>query len=231
MEIIIGRNAQPGIVITEPSVSKKHCRITADGDGTFIVENLSQSSFTKIDGREIVKAKATIDSEIQLGPVYRAKLRELITTPSGSRETPGHRGSNRPTQPKVKTYSISHLKRIWEEYNRKNLEEAKKSRTIGIVRSGSMIFTMGGGVLATVAALPAIGIVCSGIGVGAIIYSFIGMRKSETLEQKQQRQEEFEDAWVCPNPDCNRSLPARNYKLLIKNHRSCPYCKSHFVEK
>lgn len=71
----------------------------------------------------------------------------------------------------------------------------------------------------------------TGIGGIGFLYSLIGMRNAETAEERQRRQDEFDDAWVCPNPNCGHSLMAKNYKMLVRNHQSCPYCKCKYVEK
>ena len=41
MEIIIGRKGQQQITITDLSVSREHCKLTSNPDGTYTLENLS----------------------------------------------------------------------------------------------------------------------------------------------------------------------------------------------
>ena len=76
-EIIIGRKGTQKTPISDPTVSREHCKVTDNGDGTFTIENLSQTG-TKIDGRDIIRAKATLNSRIQLGQSFSAMLVELI---------------------------------------------------------------------------------------------------------------------------------------------------------
>ena len=83
MEIIIGRQGNQKTPITDPTVSRQHCKVSDNGDGTYTVENLS-SSGTKIDGMDIIRATAKPDSRIQLGQSYTATLRELIGIPVSS---------------------------------------------------------------------------------------------------------------------------------------------------
>lgn len=40
MEIIIGRKGQQHIAITDLSVSREHCKLTSNSDGTYTLENL-----------------------------------------------------------------------------------------------------------------------------------------------------------------------------------------------
>lgn len=240
MEIIIGRQGNQKTPITDLSVSRKHCKVTANGDGTYTVENLSPSG-TKVDGVDILRTTAKLNSRIQLGQTFSATLLELIgvppVTPSINQSASVTKASNsngskaQNLEPTVKTYDISHLKQVWEDYNNTNLEMANRQRNISLVRSATPIFTIGSGLLASLTEIGAVGWIMTGIGGVGFLYSVIGMKNAETAEERQRRQEEFDDAWVCPNPECGRSLLAKNYKMLVKNHQSCPYCKCKYVEK
>lgn len=208
MEVIVGKQGNQKLSIVEPTVSRRHCRIVDNGDGTYVVENLSTSSFTKVDGRDIIKANATKDSEIQLGPVFKVKLKDLIA------------GNEKP---KEKEYNISHLQTVWENFNEKNLDLAKKQQKLNLTRTGLGIFTMCA--MPTIFFLGPIGYALTGIGVVGNIYSFVGMKNIESPEERQKRMDKFDESWVCPNPECGRTLPAKNFSMLKRNFQSCPYCK------
>ena len=214
MEFIIGKQGNQKMPITEPTVSRKHCKITAIGDGTFTIENLSTTSFTKVDGKDIIKTKASLDSEIQLGPLFKAKLKDLIGFLAGKAVDKG--------------FSISHLQKVWEDFNSKNLDLSKKQQKLNLTRTGLGIFTMCA--MPTIFFLGPIGYALTGIGVLGNIYSFVGLKNIESPEQRQKRQDEFDDAWVCPNPECGRTLPAKNYSMLKRNYQSCPYCKCKYID-
>lgn len=242
MEIIIGRQGNQKTPITDPTVSRQHCKVSDNGDGTYTVENLS-SSGTKIDGMDIIRATAKPDSRIQLGQSYTATLRELIGIPvssqsAGIAQRPTGQAQHAaadagagaaPKSPTVKTYDISHLKDVWENFNNTNLEMANSQRKTNLQRTLFGIFTMCA--MPTIFFLGPLGYVLTGIGILGNIYSFTVMKNAETAEQRQQRQDDFDDAWVCPNPDCGRSLMAKNYKHLLRNFQSCPHCKCKYVEK
>lgn len=217
---IIGREGNQRIPITDKFVSRKHCKIIDNGNGTFIVENKSPNG-TLVDGKEIIKTTATLDSVLQLGPQFKATLRQLL----GVTKTP-------PPDPSpakdVPTFSISHLRRIWEEYNRRNIEIANAQRKINQIRAGMGIFTMCA--MPTILFLGPLGYVLIGVGVVGNIYCFWGMKNAETPEERQARQERFEELWVCPNPSCRRSLPSPNYRHLVRNYKNCPHCKCKYVE-
>ena len=229
MEIIIGRQGNQKTPITDPSVSRRHCKVTDNGDGTFTIENLSPSG-TKVDGVDIIRTTAKPGSLIQLGLSFTAKLEELI---GANQAASGASSVPTPTTPSAsktqKSYSISHLRQVWDDFNNTNIAMADAQRRTNLVRTGFGIFTMCA--MPTIFFFGPVGYALTGIGVLGNIYSFAGMRNAETAEQRQRRQDAFDDAWVCPNPECGHSLPAKNYKLLVRNHQSCPNSKCRYVEK
>lgn len=229
MEIIIGRSGNQKMPITDPTVSKKHCKVTDNGDGSFTVENLSQT-FTKVDGMEIIRKRVTLDSELQLGPAFKAPLRQLLGIGSSSgpvSATGGSQGAQ--AMKKEKMFNIIHLKKIWDDYELTNIEIAKKQHKITLIRTGLGLCTMCTMPLYLVIGPAAYALFA--VGLLGNVYSFVGMKNVDSPEEKKRRQDEFENAWVCPNPECNRSLMAKNYKMLKRNYQSCPYCKCKYVEK
>lgn len=236
MEIIIGRQGTQKTPITDPTVSRRHCKLTVNPDGTYILENLSPSG-TKVDGVEIIRSTVKPNTRIQLGQSFSATVVELVGAPSQPRVPTTSQPQNSATSQPQNTatsqpqFNISHLRRVYEDFNRTNLEMAEKQRKTNLVRGGSMIFTVGGGVIAAITSLPILGWVCSGIGVISLVYSFVVMKNGETAAEKQKRIEAFRDQWVCPNPECGHSINAPDYKMLVRNFKSCPYCKCRYVER
>ena len=226
MEIIIGRQGNQKKNITEPTVSRKHCRVTVTPEGAITIENLSDYG-TKVDGVNIIKTTATLESEIELGPVFKASLREIIGDVGTNGSTLKASGDNKKDE--TQTFNISHLKHIWENFNTTNIENAEKQRKINLTRTGLGIFTMCA--MPTCFFLGPIGYAITAVGVIGNLYSFVGMKNSESIIDRQKRQDAFDEAWVCPNPECNRTLPAKNYKMLVRNLPSCPYCKAKYIEK
>lgn len=233
MEIIIGRKGSQKAQITDSTVSREHCKVTVNGDGTYTIENLSPSG-TKVDGRDIIRASANLNSRIQLGPTFSATLVELIGNPTASTVATNSAPKTAPnvnTQQKqdVKVYNISHLRRVWDDHMQNNINIANQQRKINLTRTGLGIFTMCA--MPTIFFFGPVGYVLTGIGVLGNIFSFAGMKNAETAEEKQRRQEAFDDAWVCPNPDCGKTLRAKNYKMLVRDYQFCPNCKCKYVEK
>ncbi len=69
MEIILGRDGTQKTPITDQTVSRKHCKLTVNDDGTYTLENLSASG-TKVDGQSIIRTTVNPNSRIQLGPSF-----------------------------------------------------------------------------------------------------------------------------------------------------------------
>lgn len=226
MEIIIGRKGTQKTQITDPTVSREHCKVTVNGDGTFTIENLSQSG-TKVDGRDIIRSTVTQDSVIQLGQSFKATLRELIGNVSTSSKITPQQSATAAKE--VPTFCINHLRDIWNAYDDANTELAEKNRSMNLIRTAAPIFTIGA---AAVSKFFPYAWILTGFGVMATGYGFLGMKNSETPKQRKERQEEFEEKWICPNPKCGKYLPKVSYKQLIRNYSfTCPYCKCKYVEK
>lgn len=239
MEIIIGKQGNQKISITEPTVSRRHCKVTSNGDGSYTLENLSETSYTKVDGKQVIKTTVTPCSILQLGPVFRATLGDLIgnglSAEKNDLKSAGKSAyiskNERPSPVKneIPVYNISHLRRVWEDFDQTNLDMAEKQRKVNLARTLFGIFTMCA--MPTIFFFGAAGYALTGVGILGNLYSFVGMRNAETPLERRQRQEAFDDVWVCPNPQCGHSLNAKNYRRLVNDFRSCPYCKCKYVER
>ena len=77
-----------------------------------------------------------------------------------------------------------------------------------------------------------IGYVLTGIGIIGNIYSFVGLKNDDASDVLERLNEDFQDRYVCPNPDCNKFLGNLSYRLLKRQYSMhCPYCKCEYVEK
>ena len=74
--------------ITDTSVSRKHCKLTSNPDGTFTLEDLGSSSGTFVNGQQIIKTNVTKNDTIQLGLNLKLKVADLVA-------------ENKPETPKV----------------------------------------------------------------------------------------------------------------------------------
>lgn len=239
MEIIIGREGDQPIPITDKTVSRKHCKVTPNGDGSYTLENLSGNG-TYIDNLEIVRKTVMPDTVIRLGKSYKTTLKELLQ----EAKTKGEKESSKPAQQwersipqdkAIPSFSIRHLKSVWEEYEQTNLKSEERNRRNTIIRTGLGVFTMSTMLLFRV--LGDYAFIFTGIGIVGNLYSFIGLKNSESPSERKERRENLEAAYVCPNPACRHSLPVKSYRMIVNdyvhsdpNKPSCPYCKCRFTE-
>ena len=224
MEIIIGKQGTQKMPITEPTVSRKHCKVTINGDGTYTIENLSTTSFTKVDGQDIIKTKSTLDCEIQLGPVFKAKLKDLIGIPAG--------------KPTDKEFSISHLQKVWEDYHEGGLAIKDIQHKMSLYQRIPVFFTIGAGALTSVSWslgwggwVKILSICLTVTGFLLMIYFFKQASKFNPGRESDKLQQAFQNNYHCPNPECQRFLGNYSYTLMKnQNKMSCPYCKCKYTE-
>lgn len=224
MEIIIGKQGTQKMTIAEPTVSRKHCKVTTNDDGTFTVENLSNTSFTKVDGRDIIKTSATLGSEIQLGPVFKAKLKDLIGIPA--------------KKPVEKEFSISHLQKVWEDFHEGGLALKDKQHKMGLYQRIPVFFTIGAGALTSVSWslgwgewIKILSICLTATGLLLMVYFFKQASKFNPGRESDKLQQDFQNNYHCPNPDCQRFLGNYSYTMMKNQYKMrCPYCKCKYID-
>lgn len=209
-----------------PSEGKAHACISVDENGDMVISTMNNVTF--VNGTEYAKRKISAADTIELGgDKFRISLPEVMKIAEKLVAVAPAQPAN--TGKSVKKYNISHLERVWNELKEQKKELQAKQKKINLVRSGCGVFTM--------CAMPCIflfgpiGYALTGIGVAGNIYSFLGMKNDNSADAMESITEKFEEKYVCPNPECNRFLGNISYRLLKKNYRNCPYCKSEFVER
>ncbi len=244
-EIIIGREGNQQTPISDQTVSRKHCKVIPNGDGSYTLENISNNG-TFVDGVQIFRTTVKGDTVIRLGAKFCTTINKLMKPqPSGSSTTSTGRvatapnrnsaaGGSQASQP-LPTFSIRHMKDAWEEYEQTNLLYEEKNRRNNLIRAGLGVFTMS--TMFLVRIMGDYAFIFTGIGILANLYSFIGLKNSESPAERKARREELESAYRCPNPACNHSLPVKNYRMIVNDYvhsdpqkSSCPYCKCRYTE-
>ena len=211
--------------ISDPTVSRKHCKVTVNSDGTYTIANLSTTSFTKVDGRDIIKTQATLDSEIQLGPIFKARLRDLIGVAKEN--------------PRQKEFSISHLEKIWEDYHEADLALKDTQHKMSLYQRIPVFFTIGAGALTSVSWslgwgewIKYLSIGLTLIGLVLMVYFFKQASKFNLGREFDKLNQDFQNNYHCPNPECQCFLGTFSYPIMKKKYKTgCPYCKCRYVER
>lgn len=224
MEIIVGKKGDQKVSITDQRVSKKHCKLTEQADGTFILEDLGSLNGTFVNGVSVIKTHVTRDTIIQLGPELKLKVADLVGKPQVVPHAGGHQGPQTPLEPP--TYSISRLQQVWDEYQNTLDEIRDKQKSINTWRMATPIFTMLSGVLTAVTGGSSFGWILLTIGLCITIYAFIRTNKDDSDERRKEALEKFQSNYYCPNPECGKAL-GPSPKILLQN-KTCPYCHCKF---
>jgi diguanylate cyclase (GGDEF)-like protein len=67
LELVVGRSAQADIPLDEASVSRRHAKITREGEGHYMIEDLGSTNGTFVDGRRVRRAPLRPGDRIQVG--------------------------------------------------------------------------------------------------------------------------------------------------------------------
>lgn len=221
-----------------PAEGVGHAKIEVDQNGNMTLTNMKSMNVTYVNGSEIASKRITDTSTIELGkdrhPVNLNLIIETAKKIIGVNPKGTHDKQNQP----VKKFNISHLHYVWHDYHAFTVNLQKKQKNQGNMQRIPMFFTMGGGVISSLAIAlewdPAIRYMCIGLTViGLILMAvlFVKNKQDTTLEDKERAMEEFQDRYVCPNPECGKFLGNHSYKFMKKQYSMhCPYCKCEFVE-
>lgn len=235
MELIIGRKGDQAFTITDMSVSGKHLKLTTLPDGNVEVEDLGSSNGTFINGVRIMKKVVSRNTTVQMGAKYTFKVSDVL--PEAPKVSIPQRQSA-PAQPKpqeqpkpkpVPEYSIKHLKYVWDDYEesiagiREKTQQMQKKRMIPMMLgsfSGIISAFVGSGAFITIP-----------IAIVSFIFLFKAYNEKDTShEDTKAAKDTLINKYVCPNPECHRSLPHQDYSLLSQN-TNCPYCKCKWTTK
>jgi DNA-directed RNA polymerase subunit RPC12/RpoP len=218
-----------------PQQGAAHASITVDADGTMTLRNLKPQNVSFVDGLEVAQKRISPDSHLELGKDrYQVALPTLLAAAEklaaaiNKQPAPGQG----PTPPgpgpeEQQKYNIAHLAKVWDDYQAGLRAITKKQQRINTMRYGGTIF----GTMAAITT-PFIGpvaLVFTACGGGVALYSLIGMKNDDSVEQRERVIETFQDSYICPH--CSKFLGNYSYKLMKKQYSMhCPYCKVEFEE-
>ena len=226
MEIIIGRDTETSkLTITvgqqkklfgtqgsvPKSVSRSHCSIVINADGTYELKNLKSQNTTYVNGIPIETKKVTEKDVVELGEDHYLIEWSMVN------------------QFKPKIADIRGLKNIWMQYNNDTLNLTVKQNKFNALRTGTGIITMGAIACGFVIGRENSGMIYILLYGLAIILSLTFFIKSYIDASKLPKErlkltQKFQHKYVCPQ--CKRHF-SQPYDQLVLND-SCPYCKAIF---
>lgn len=254
--IVGGRTAAIGSPNSVPgSVSRckvaegvAHAKITVDQKGNMTMANMKPQNVTYVNGAPIVTRRITENNTVELGkdrfavsvPVIIETANKLAVSPVSA--------ANAKEQPPQKSYGMSHLEGVWNEYHDEVMRIKKRQKEQGVLASIPMFFTMGGGAVTFVLSF-ILGEeykgeiqILSGVmvlaGLIMLAYSFIRRRNDTSIEDQDKILEDLQLKYVCPNPECQKFFGVVSYRILknqLRSHKDqkmyCPRCGCELVDK
>lgn len=200
--------------VEDEKIGASYCRISLNDHGTLKAELLDKSGYLWVNQREYVcRNGITKDDVIYFGEKkIKVEVAKFISAAWG--------------------WDISHLKPIWENYQKSVIGLKKRTRVIaklgslpslvGVLVAGGV--GLGGASLALVwrVGIPIVFLL------GIIVYECFIRKDENTVEGRLERLENtLSDEYVCPA--CRRYLRERWY--LLSRRDSCPHCKAKFYVK
>ena len=231
MEMIIGRKGQQKLAIADMSVSREHCKLTSNADGTFILENLSANG-TFVDGKSVIRTVISPETEIRLGNSYTVRIKDLLgNTEQPVVQQPSTSQSPVTEEPDYRD-KFQHLKKVYDRYFEAKVAMQREAAMKNFYRSlptavTTILFAVsmfGGDSSFLVQIRPVIGI--------AMIV-FIGLTTFQVYNGQKQMPEKMEALnrqfmidYVCPK--CGNFLGFVPFEAL-SNKKQCGFCKCKWV--
>lgn len=208
-----------------------HLSLEINKDGSLSVTNLKEQNVTYVDGVEILAKQITPDTTVALGKDrYPINIKDILKVVEKILRVA------EPEEPA--TYNIKHLESVWNKFHQQNIELQKRARKQSVHARIPMFFTMGAGVISSIAfacgwgdSVKVLCVFLTLIGLVIMFYSFLKSKNDTSIEDRERYMEEFQEKYICPNPDCGKFLGNYSYKLMKRQYSmACPHCKCKFTE-
>lgn len=196
------------------SVSRNHCLLRIEDNGTMILENLNSDNLTFVNHIAIERKHVSSEDTIDLGTEHFVIDLESIIS----------------SIPPIA--DIRPLQTVWNEYDEELFRLTVRERKFNAYRNGIGIFTMGALVLGIVLGRQANNFIYIGMYLIAIVLSvvffFMSLREASKIPQKRKDiSNRFQNLYVCPH--CGRNLGGLGKYDLLRQNERCPYCKAKFI--
>lgn len=238
MEVVVGKQGNQKVAITDPKVSRRHCKLTEQPDGSFLLEDLGSTNGTFVGGSSIIKTRVSRDTVIQLGPELKFKVSDLVGTKASSSSSEGNprvvgaaTSGTAPKEPeKDYTAAFNRLQAVYERYSMDKVALQKEERKKNQLKSLPM-FVVGiiSLLLMSVPALQPFRVVVVIIatafaGWGAKVAFGTSVEFPEKMEALTRQ---FKIDYVCPK--CGNFLGDIPFENL-RNRKICGICKCKWVK-
>ena len=237
MEIIIGRKGTQRTPITDTTVSREHCKLTINADGTYTLENLSING-TFVNGNSIIRTVVTPDTILRLGANFSIAVRDLLPLQAANikprqaqQQNPLQQFAKPAVDPNQERYEMEFrkLKSVYKKYTADKLEIQKEAGMTNFYRMLPMtlmaIVSLGAACIPGLGALsPVIAVVGLGLLVFSLFKSYNGNR--DNPEKLEALNKQFMINYVCPK--CGNFLGFIPYENL-ENKSTCNFCKCKWV--
>lgn len=213
----------------KPAEGVAHAEVAIDANGRMVVKNLKPMNITFVNGLETASKRVEASDTIELGKDrFRVSLPVVLDT--AKKLVGGNNTGGGGTVGSKGTFNIAHLEVVWDKYHDELRDLREKQKRVNLIRTGCSIFTICA--MPCTAFFGTVGFILTGIGFIGAVYSFFGLKNDNTMDEQERITENFQDHYVCPNPECNKFLGNLSYKLMKKQYSMhCPYCKCEYVEK
>lgn len=226
MAIIIGRDAQTrqlnvvkdgvakkfGQAASVPmDVSRQHISLTPAGTGKWQIKNLNDKNVTFVNGVAVENMTISEGDKVELGNSHYLFQWEAVK------------------EPKVETVDIRPLKRVWEKYDKENLELDIAERKFNAARSATGIITMLAIACSIIIGHSFIYILLYALAIGiSVMFTVQAYKKSSEVPQlRREIKKCFEQDYTCPQ--CGHFMGYQGYNILTQND-ACPYCKTKYIK-
>lgn len=210
----------------QPKEGKAHCSISIDGKGRMLLANQKSQNVTFVDGCEVLKKYIDEKNYITLGRnQFPIDISTVLDTASNI--------VSKVEKQAPKSYSITHLEGIWNNYVIRNEEIDKEQVVTNLLFRVPFIFSALGGIVTGITkangmeSIGNISFILTILGVIVLIYGSYKSIKNPATKAKKENLADFKNKYVCPNPDCRRKLTNYDYEELQKM-KKCPFCGSLF---
>jgi pSer/pThr/pTyr-binding forkhead associated (FHA) protein len=220
MEIIVGRKGTQRTPIIDLTVSREHCKLSIEPDGTIWLENISDTG-TFVDEVSIVRKRVYPESIIRLGPSFKISVENLLPLPTTS-DSPANSKADDDTN---YAQEFAKLKVVYNKYSQEKLAIQKEAGVTNFMRMLPMtLLSLVGLGSAAIPALrdiaPFIAIAGAGLLIYSLVKSYNGSKNNP--ERLQALDKQFMIDYVCPK--CKTFLGFIPYESLY-NKKQCSYCK------